>query len=160
MRSSLLITFIQVTSRVVILWGIGYAFPEVRGHWSFVTMVISWAITEIVRYNFYVMPTNPLLLYLRCALFPPMTSLRLRSLPAPHLRAPSRSYTLFYILYPTGAGSEWIFAYQTLPLLTPPVLYVVYALLFLYFPLFPKQYFHMISQRRKVFSPRKDKKSE
>ena len=56
-------------------------------------MVLSWAMTEVIRYAFYacglVGMTIPALLYLR--------------------------YTMFYILYPTGASSEAFLIYATLP---------------------------------------------
>lgn len=64
-RSSVVTTFVQVLSRVTILWVFGYGFPAIRGHWSFTTMVISWAITEVIRYLFYVFSENGLLKYLR-----------------------------------------------------------------------------------------------
>ena len=45
------------------------------------------------------------------------------------------SYTLFFVLYPTGAGSEFILAYNALPYVTNPYLYYGLAfLLSLYFP--------------------------
>lgn len=31
-----------------------HAAAQVQGHWSFTTMVISWAITEVIRYGYYV----------------------------------------------------------------------------------------------------------
>lgn len=150
-KSPLPTTVIQVFSRVIILWGIAWAFPAVRGHWSFSTMVISWAITEVVRYTYYaVTGDKPYIL----------TWLR---------------YSLFFVLYITGAGSEWILAYQTVDIMQPPYLYALYALLFLYIPrttiivvvvvfliisaadaVFPVQYLHMISQRKKYLNPRKD----
>ena len=57
-------------------------------------MVLSWSLTEVVRYSFYA-----------CSL--------LATEPAPlvFLR-----YTLFYILYPTGASSEAFLIYSTLPM--------------------------------------------
>ena len=56
-------------------------------------MVLSWSLTEVVRYSFYAFSL-------------------LGSEPAPlaWLR-----YTLFYVLYPTGASSEAFLMYSTLP---------------------------------------------
>ena len=56
-------------------------------------MVLSWALTEVVRYAFYA-----------CALLgaEPRALVRLR-------------YTLFYALYPSGAGSEAFLIFATLP---------------------------------------------
>ncbi len=56
-------------------------------------MVLSWALTEVVRYSYYACSLlgheSRLLVFLR--------------------------YTLFYILYPTGASSEAFLIYATLP---------------------------------------------
>ena len=60
-------------------------------------MVLSWAMTEVVRYSFYACSlvgiTTSTLLYLR--------------------------YTMFYILYPTGASSEAFLIYAALPAYPP-----------------------------------------
>ena len=56
-------------------------------------MVLSWSLTEVVRYSFYafsLLGTEPA----------PLVFLR---------------YTLFYLLYPTGASSEAFLMYATLP---------------------------------------------
>ena len=59
----------------------------------YASMVLSWSLTEVVRYSFYAFSL-------------------LGSEPAPlaWLR-----YTLFYVLYPTGASSEAFLMYSTLP---------------------------------------------
>jgi len=63
----------------------------------YASMVLSWAMTEVIRYSFYacsLVGTTPFaLLYLR--------------------------YTTFYILYPTGASSEAFLIYATLPASSP-----------------------------------------
>lgn len=56
-------------------------------------MVLSWSITEVIRYEFYA-----------CNL--------LGSEPYPLLWL---RYTTFYVLYPTGAGSEAALVFSTLP---------------------------------------------
>ena len=58
-------------------------------------MVLSWAMTEVIRYSFYA-----------CSLvgMTPYTLLYLR-------------YTTFYLLYPSGASSEAFLIYATLPAL-------------------------------------------
>ena len=57
-------------------------------------MVLSWSLTEVIRYEFYacsLLGAEPqLLLWLR--------------------------YTTFYVLYPTGASSEAFLIYSTLPM--------------------------------------------
>lgn len=56
-------------------------------------MLLSWSITEVIRYSFYALTLvgyqSPLLLYLR--------------------------YTTFYLLYPTGASSEAFLIFSSLP---------------------------------------------
>jgi very-long-chain (3R)-3-hydroxyacyl-CoA dehydratase len=129
-KSDLFVTIVQVASRIVILWLVAHGIVEVRDHWSFSTMVISWSITEIIRYSFYV-----------CGLFE----------SKPYLLLWCR-YTFFFILYPTGAGSEFILAYMALPFVKEINVYFYYGLvgiMTLYIPLFPVQYFHMITQRKK-----------
>ncbi|KCV70051.1 hypothetical protein H696_03514 [Fonticula alba] len=121
-------TLIQVCSRLFIVWSIGYSIEQSQSHWSFTTMVVSWCITEVIRYVYYAFNliggVPSLITWLR--------------------------YTTFFILYPTGAGSEFVFAYCALPFIQNIYLYYfVCFTLVLYFPLFPVQYFHMISQRRK-----------
>ena len=60
-------------------------------------MVLSWAMTEVVRYMFYA-----------CSLVGMNISALL------YLR-----YTMFYVLYPTGASSEAFLIYATLPAYPP-----------------------------------------
>ena len=63
----------------------------------YASMVLSWSMTEVIRYSFYacglVGKSSFALLYLR--------------------------YTTFYILYPTGAFSEAFLIYATLPAYSP-----------------------------------------
>lgn len=86
-------TFMQVLSRLFLVWGVNYMFPMVRSHWSFSTMMIAWSIAECVRYSYYA--TNLLGAVPRA-----LTWAR---------------YNFFLILYPTGVGSELIMVYQALP---------------------------------------------
>ena len=58
-------------------------------------MVLSWSLTEVVRYSFYA-----------CSLLVPGREPR----PLLFLR-----YTLFYILYPTGASSEALLMFASFP---------------------------------------------
>jgi very-long-chain (3R)-3-hydroxyacyl-CoA dehydratase len=59
----------------------------------FSTMVFAWCIAEIVRYSTYVLALYNIKLY-------PLEWLR---------------YTLFYVLYPLGAGSEAYLIYSSIP---------------------------------------------
>jgi len=92
-RSGLGTTVSQVASRLVLVWGILIQFPQVRSHPAFTTMVFAWSVAEIVRYSTYALALFDLKLY-------PLEWLR---------------YTLFYVLYPLGAGSEAWLMYRSLP---------------------------------------------
>jgi len=77
---------LQVSSRIFILWGHLYWVTQCQRHWSLFLMVISWSITETVRYTFYFLAL-------------------LGKVPFPifWLR-----YSLFMFLYPTGITGELI----------------------------------------------------
>ncbi|KAH7839050.1 hypothetical protein Vadar_034245 [Vaccinium darrowii] len=46
-------TLPQISSRLFVVWGILWSFPEVRTHVLVSSLVISWSITEIIRYSFF-----------------------------------------------------------------------------------------------------------
>jgi very-long-chain (3R)-3-hydroxyacyl-CoA dehydratase len=54
-RSPVSATLPQIGSRLFLTWGILYSFPEVRSHFLVTSLVISWSITEIIRYSFFVL---------------------------------------------------------------------------------------------------------
>lgn len=62
-------------------------------------MYLSWSITEVLRYSYYVYSLLP-------SSNPPHPLVWLR-------------YTTFYVLYPLGAGSEAFLNYATLPSSSP-----------------------------------------
>ncbi|CDO75667.1 hypothetical protein BN946_scf184941.g20 [Trametes cinnabarina] len=142
-RSPLVTTLIQVGSRLYLVWGITYQFPETHSNPLYASMVLSWSITEVVRYTFYacnLLGSEPRLLFF--------------------LR-----YTLFYVLYPTGASSEALLIYATLPhtdgfaealFRTTNALEGAHALVrqvlfFVWWPGLYVMYTHMMKQRRKVY---------
>jgi len=136
-RSPLQTTAMQVSSRLFLVWGITEQFPEVCNNPLYATMVLSWSMTEVIRYSFYacslVGMTPFVLLYLR--------------------------YTTFYILYPSGASSEAFLIYASLPTsfqqswlqgmwkLTD---YIRAGLFVVWWPGLYAMYTYMVSQRRKV----------
>ncbi|KAJ1975785.1 hypothetical protein H4R35_002985 [Dimargaris xerosporica] len=137
-RSSVLTTAIQILSRIIIVWVQCQLFnaPTVVESAAFTTMTLAWSVTEVVRYSYY----------------------------AANLLGASVSlltwarYTFFFILYPAGAASEATLIYKSLPAahaVDPKLHWFFCALIFLYLPLFPQMYMHMIRQRRKVLSPAK-----
>ncbi|KAJ7045449.1 PTPLA-domain-containing protein [Mycena alexandri] len=139
-RSPLQTTAMQVASRLWIVWGIVQQFDVARTNPLYTSAVLAWSITEVVRYSFYASSLlgyePPLLLYLR--------------------------YTMFYVLYPVGAGSEAFLSYATLPFpsgiptlksfigWTPPE-YARAGLFLIWWPSLYQLYTHMILQRRKIF---------
>ncbi|KAG0314842.1 hypothetical protein BGZ99_007831 [Dissophora globulifera] len=136
-------TIMQVSSRLLLVWGICTLFPvpEVRSFWAFSTMTIAWSITECIRYAYY--------------------ALNLVNL-GPSWLVWCR-YTFFYILYPVGAGSEAIEIYQALPFantIHPAYYYFLVAMLCIYPPGFYVMYTHMFGQRKRYLGPVKTKKSE
>ena len=84
MPSPVVTVAIQVGSRIFIVWGHLYWVAECQRHWSLFLVVVSWGITEVVRYSFYF-----------CGLlgFVPYPLFWLR-------------YSLFMVLYPTGITGE------------------------------------------------------
>jgi len=79
----------------MLVWGVLslFPYPRITESLFYTTMTVAWSVTEVVRYGFYaanligVVPGW-------------LTWLR---------------YSLFYVLYPMGAGSEAVLMYKSLP---------------------------------------------
>ncbi|CCG81038.1 Protein tyrosine phosphatase [Taphrina deformans PYCC 5710] len=131
--SPLLTTIMQVASRLLLVWGIDYLFPQVTSNSvAFSSMVTAWSITEILRYSYYAINLQGTV---------PEALMWLR-------------YTLFYVLYPLGAGSECWLVYQSLDeaaKLSPIYKLVLQIILVTYIPGFYFLYTYMIAQRKKMF---------
>ncbi|KAJ7943726.1 Very-long-chain (3R)-3-hydroxyacyl-CoA dehydratase [Quillaja saponaria] len=84
-RSPVTATLPQISSRLFVTWGILWSFPETRSHVLVSSLLISWSITEIIRYSFFGMK--------EALGFAPSWLLWLR-------------YSTFIVLYPTGITSE------------------------------------------------------
>uniref|UniRef100_A0A0E0JE33 Very-long-chain (3R)-3-hydroxyacyl-CoA dehydratase n=1 Tax=Oryza punctata TaxID=4537 RepID=A0A0E0JE33_ORYPU len=93
-RSPVSATLPQIGSRLFLTWGILWSFPETHSHILVTSLVISWSITEIVRYSFFGMK--------EAFGFAPSWLLWLR-------------YSTFMVLYPTGISSEVGLIYIALP---------------------------------------------
>lgn len=137
-RSPLMTTVMQVFSRLLLAVGILYYFPvkEATQHWALTTMTFAWSITEIIRYSFYAFSIAS---------------------TVPEFIVWCR-YTLFYLLYPVGASSEVIVAYQALPAIkqTSPALYYPLIAILLFYPIgFFQLFTYMIKQRAKTFGSKK-----
>ncbi|KZV95014.1 PTPLA-domain-containing protein [Exidia glandulosa HHB12029] len=140
-RSPLQTTAIQVASRLILVWGIAEQYSGARESPFYATMVLSWSLTEVIRYAFYatslLQVTPPWLTWLR--------------------------YTTFYVLYPTGAGSEAFDMFATLPPVPSklalvrafqtawgPSDYVRAVMFMVWWPGLYVMYTHMMRQRAKV----------
>ncbi|KAG6557859.1 hypothetical protein Mapa_000627 [Marchantia paleacea] len=150
-RSPVTATLPQISSRLYVTWGILYSFPETREHFLVTSLILSWGVTEVIRYLFFALKeafgvTPPLLLWIR--------------------------YSTFFILYPTGIFSEAGLIYVALPFMKVSDLYCLrmpnvmnYAfdyycaailILGLYVPGGPYMYTYMIGQRKKALGKHKE----
>lgn len=135
-RSPLFTTATQVASRLLIVWGICHLLPNspANGHWCYITLCLSWSVTEIIRYSFY----------------------------ASSLRAPNQvpywltwlRYSTFYVLYPCGVFSETFMIYLSLGEAATVVgtwySSMLKLILVTYIPGLYMLYTYMIRQRKKV----------
>ncbi|XP_032871124.1 very-long-chain (3R)-3-hydroxyacyl-CoA dehydratase 1 [Amblyraja radiata] len=143
-RTSVLVTGVQVLSRIFMVWFVVHSIRPIQNEESVVLFLVTWALTEITRYSYY---TFNLLNHL------------------PYFIKWAR-YNLFIILYPIGVVGELLTIYTALPFVKKSGIYSLrlpnkynvsfdyYICLILimisYIPLFPQLYFHMLRQRRKV----------
>ncbi|KAK1317385.1 Very-long-chain (3R)-3-hydroxyacyl-[acyl-carrier protein] dehydratase PASTICCINO 2A [Acorus calamus] len=149
-RSPVSATLPQIGSRLYVTWAILWSFPETRTHFLVSSLVISWSITEIIRYSFF---------GLKEALgFAPSWLLWLR-------------YSTFMILYPTGITSEVGLIYIALPYIKASekycirlpnklnfsfdYFYAAIATLGIYVPGIPHMYTYMLGQRKKALAKSK-----
>ncbi|XP_006869939.1 PREDICTED: very-long-chain (3R)-3-hydroxyacyl-[acyl-carrier protein] dehydratase 1 [Chrysochloris asiatica] len=142
--TSVLVTGVQVSSRIFMVWLITHSIKPIQNEDSVVLFLVAWTVTEITRYSFY---TFSLLNHL------------------PYFIKWAR-YNFFIILYPVGVAGELLTIYAALPYVKKSAMFSLrlpnkynvsfdyyYFLLITmasYIPLFPQLYFHMFRQRRKV----------
>ncbi|CAZ85184.1 unnamed protein product [Tuber melanosporum] len=139
LRSSFSTTLLQVSSRILLVWGVCSPFEQPKSSFFYSTMLLAWGVTEICRYSYYVTSivgrTPAFLTWLR--------------------------YNTFYVLYPMGAGSEALCIYRALSEARSynEILYWVFVgILVTYPPGLYNQYTHMIKQRRKNIRGKKREK--
>lgn len=54
-RAPLFTTLMQVSSRLLLVWGIAYNFPQTTKYSpAYSTMLVAWSVTEVVRYSYFV----------------------------------------------------------------------------------------------------------
>lgn len=149
-RSPITATLPQIGSRLYVTWGILWSFPEVRTHMLVSSLVISWSITEIIRYSFF--GTKEALG------FAPSWLLWLR-------------YSTFLLLYPTGITSEVGLIYTAMPYIKESdkyclrmpnkwnfsfdYFYAAILVLGFYIPGSPHMYQYMLGQRKRALSKSK-----
>lgn len=98
-RSPFLTALMQVSSRILLVWGILHQVPVARRHSAYTLMVVSWCLAEIPRYGFY-------------------TLTLLKQLNGDESQLPYAMrwlrYSLFLVLYPTGITGEILEIYHSL----------------------------------------------
>lgn len=75
----------QVASRLVLMWGVTYPFPEVTVSPWYSSMLIAWSLTEVIRYTYFAIKEG--------------------GIPIPYWLHWLR-YSAFAVLYPVGISSE------------------------------------------------------
>ncbi|KAG6700959.1 hypothetical protein I3842_08G140100 [Carya illinoinensis] len=149
-RSPISATLPQISSRLYLTWGILWSFPQTQGHVLVTSLVISWSITEIIRYSFFGVK--------EVLGFAPSWLLWLR-------------YSTFLLLYPTGITSEVGLIYVALPYIKASEKYCIrmpnkwnfsfdysymaIVALATYVPGSPHMYIYMLGQRKKALSKSK-----
>ncbi|KAG5487034.1 hypothetical protein LSCM1_07703 [Leishmania martiniquensis] len=147
-RSPVGTTFLQVLSRLIVLYGaVRIGGTEATGNIIFVQMLVSWCLSEVIRYSFYT------------------TSLvSVRSAWLTWLR-----YSAFMVLYPVGITGEIGCLYKALPYIKehkpwtvelPNTLNFTFSwhngVWFILLGVYPYgsyvMYSYMLSQRRKIFA--------
>ncbi|CDF36729.1 enoyl-CoA hydratase [Chondrus crispus] len=148
-RASAATTLLQVSSRLMLVWGVLDLVPEVRLAPTVTSMVLAWSLTEIPRYLYFSVAAAT------TQIPPGLTWLR---------------YSTFIPLYPLGAGSEAATLYAALPYIEAArplsvympnrvnfafdYYYMCVLVLVNYLPGLPYMFAHMLRQRKKyVVSP-------
>jgi very-long-chain (3R)-3-hydroxyacyl-CoA dehydratase len=135
-RTPVSTTAMQVASRIYIVWSILFPLPHLASTFTYQSMVFAWCVTEVIRYSYYA-----------CNLYgKPMYALVWMR------------YSLFYVLYPIGAGSEWWLVAENIKELRGVYGTGVlghWVVLAVYVPGFYVMYTHMIKQRRKYLGGEK-----
>ena len=147
-RASPVTTAMQVASRILVVWGVLYLYPQVvvthtalgrprpgepGGSYAFAGILMAWGITEVIRYGFFVYREG-----ISSQIPSWLTWLR---------------YNTFFVLYPIGISSEcWLIWLAMKPAQKQEkgMDWLFKAVLFIYVPGSYILYTHMMAQRRKV----------
>jgi hypothetical protein len=105
----------QVSSRLLLVWGIVSNFPFVAKSAGYSSMLFAWSVTEVIRYGFFVFTLSG---------YSPGTISWLR-------------YNTFLVLYPLGASSEAWLVYNSIEpakKIRQEFAWVLQLILFIYIP--------------------------
>lgn len=114
MRSPLLTTLMQVSSRILLIWGVCATYPAATTPSPFYSsMLIAWSVTEVIRYSYFV--------------------LNLQSRGVPGWLVWLR-YNTFYVLYPLGIASECALVWKASGVAREEVKWAFWGILMVYVP--------------------------
>ncbi|KAG2595637.1 very-long-chain (3R)-3-hydroxyacyl-CoA dehydratase PASTICCINO 2A-like [Panicum virgatum] len=149
-RSPISATIPQLSGRLFVTWGILWSFAETHSHVLVTSLVLSWSITEVIRYSFFGLKEA------------------FGIIPYRHLWL---RYSTFLVLYPIGLVSELGLIYAALPSMKASGKYCLkmpnkwnssfsyyyfsIILSILYIPGFPYLFHYMLTQRKKALSKAK-----
>ena len=105
----------QVSSRLLLVWGIVNNFPYLAKSAGYSSMLIAWSVTEVIRYSYFTLTLSG---------FQPAFITWLR-------------YNTFYVLYPLGISSEcWLIYKAIVPAKKLRIEYawILQLILFVYIP--------------------------
>ncbi|ORY19592.1 tyrosine phosphatase-like protein [Clohesyomyces aquaticus] len=140
-RAPLLTTLMQVASRLLLVWGIAYNFPQTtKNSPAYSSMLVAWSVTEVVRYSYFVFV--------------------LAGTGVPALWTWLR-YNTFLVLYPVGVASETWLVYKAIgpaSKINEVYGYVLYGILATYVPGFYMLFTYMLKQRRRIMRGSNEKK--
>jgi very-long-chain (3R)-3-hydroxyacyl-CoA dehydratase len=132
-RSPLLTTLMQVSSRFLLVHLIAYPFPEsTRTSPAYATMLLAWSVTEVIRYSYFVFT--------------------LSNIGVPKLLSWLR-YNTFLVLYPLGVSSEcWLVWKASGPAgeINKMYEYAAWVILGVYVPGIWVLFTHMLKQRSRI----------
>ncbi|XP_041360875.1 very-long-chain (3R)-3-hydroxyacyl-CoA dehydratase 2-like [Gigantopelta aegis] len=150
-RSNVLLTAIQVYSRVFVVWAVIHSVSIVQVNNGFLMLLLAWTVTEIIRYAFYFFSLLG---------------------KVPHFLVWLR-YTLFIVLYPLGVTGELLVIWASLSYVEKTRMfsldlpnqmnisfnffYYLWFVMLMYIPLFPQLYLHMLTQRKKILGTARPK---
>jgi very-long-chain (3R)-3-hydroxyacyl-CoA dehydratase len=136
-RSPLLTTLMQVSSRFLLVHFIAYPFPETtRTSPAYTTMLLAWSVTEVIRYSYFVFT--------------------LSNIGVPRLWTWLR-YNTFLVLYPMGVSSECWLVWKASTVVGDALgvkgeywRYAMWAVLGVYVPGIWVLFGHMLKQRSRI----------